>query len=89
MKSLFRKLFWFILRYFETGDEPYNYKPLNRKLLVLVGGLFIALCIVAVYFAIKIEGYAIVNSDVCTGCAVCVAQCPQNAIVLTQQKAGK
>jgi len=39
--------------------------------------------------AIKVEGHAIVNPDMCNGCAVCVAQCPQNAIVLTQQKAGK
>lgn len=43
MKSQLRKLFWFILRYFEQGDEAYNYKPLNRKVLIVVGSLFLAL----------------------------------------------
>jgi len=48
MKTQLRKLFWFILRYFESGDEPYSYKPLNRQILVIVGLLFFALCAGAV-----------------------------------------
>ena len=40
MKPFFRQLFAFILHFFEAGDEPYNYKPLNRKVLVVVGVLF-------------------------------------------------
>lgn len=53
----FRKIFWFILRYFEKGDEPYNYKPLNRKILVVVGTLFIVLSLITVYFSIQKEDY--------------------------------
>ena len=57
MKKQLRKIFWFILRYFEKGDEPYNYKPLNRTILVIVGFLFIALSTITVYFSTDIEGY--------------------------------
>jgi len=57
MKMQFRKIFWFILRYFEKGDEPYNYKPLNRKILVVVGTLFIVLSLITVYFSIQKEDY--------------------------------
>ena len=57
MKIQFRKIFWFILRYFEKGDEPYNYKPLNRKILVVVGALFLVLSTITVYFTIQKEDY--------------------------------
>ena len=57
MKTQLRNIFWFILRNFEKGEEPYNYKPLNRKILVFVGFLFIVLCMVTVYFSIKAESY--------------------------------
>ena len=43
MKSLLRKIFWPILSPFESGTEPYAYKPLNRKVLVVVGVLFLGL----------------------------------------------
>jgi uncharacterized membrane protein (Fun14 family) len=46
MKPLLRKLFSPILNIFEAGDEPYAYKPLNRKILVVIGVLF--LCLVSV-----------------------------------------
>ena len=52
MKTQLRKLLWFILKNFENGDEPYSYKPLNRKILVIVGVLFIALCMLTVYFTL-------------------------------------
>jgi len=57
MKNLFRKIFWFILRNFEKGDEPYSYKPLNRTILIVVGFLFIALSMITVFFSIDMEGY--------------------------------
>jgi hypothetical protein len=57
MKTYLREIFWFILRNFEKGDEPYSYKPLNRKILVFVGFLFIMLSIVTVYFSYKAESY--------------------------------
>jgi len=30
-----------------------------------------------------------VHEELCTGCGLCVGECPNNAIILTQQKAGK
>lgn len=57
MKKQLRKIFWFILRYFENGDETYKYKPLNRKILLIVGILFIALSMITLYFSIEKEGY--------------------------------
>lgn len=57
MKTQLRKLLWFILKNFENGDEPYSYKPLNRKILVIVGVLFIALCMLTVYFTLDTAGF--------------------------------
>ena len=57
MKTQLRKIFWFILRNFEKGDEPYKYKPLNRQILVIVGFLFIVLSMITVYFWSETEGY--------------------------------
>ncbi|MFO7604648.1 MAG: hypothetical protein R6X06_12680, partial [Gammaproteobacteria bacterium] len=52
MHTLLRRLFGFILQRFEGGTAPYTYKPLNRKLLIIVGLLFMALCLVTLYFAL-------------------------------------
>ena len=49
MKAFFRQFFGFILRFFESGDEPYSYKPLNRKILIVVGVLFNAIWIFTAY----------------------------------------
>lgn len=48
---MMQKLFWFILVFFESGndDEPYVYKPLNRKILIVVGVLFNILWMVTTY----------------------------------------
>ena len=43
MKDTFRKLFWPLLKPFERGDGPFAYKSLNRKILLAVGILFLAL----------------------------------------------
>lgn len=56
MKTQLRKLLWFILRVFEEGDEPYTYKPLNRKILIVVGILFTVLCAGIVYASIGSGG---------------------------------
>lgn len=58
MKTQLRKLLWFILKNFENGDEPFTYKPLNRKILVIVGLLFMALCTITVFFSMNTGGYA-------------------------------
>ena len=57
MKTQLRKLLWFILRVFEKGDEPYTYKPLNRTILIVVGLLFSALCLITIYVSIGESGY--------------------------------
>jgi len=44
---MFRKLFNPLLRHFESGDEPYLYKPSHRLILVTVGSLFLLLSLVA------------------------------------------
>lgn len=38
-----KKLFSPILNYFESGDEPYEYKPSHRTVLYIVGSLFLLL----------------------------------------------
>jgi hypothetical protein len=48
----------FILRPFERGDEPFAYKPLNRKVLLAVGVLFAILGSVSTYFVIDRGGLA-------------------------------
>ena len=57
MKTQLRKIFWFILRNFEEGDEPYKYKPLSRKILIFVGFLFVMLSLITVYFLFKMEKF--------------------------------
>jgi hypothetical protein len=52
MKKLLRNLFRFVLQPLESGDAPYSYKPLNRKILLAVGVLFCVLGVVASWFAI-------------------------------------
>jgi hypothetical protein len=40
VKQLLRTIFAPILNIFESGDEPYNYKPSHRIILIIVGILF-------------------------------------------------
>lgn len=40
MKNLLRKLFSPVLKPLESGDEPFAYKPLNRKILLVASALF-------------------------------------------------
>ena len=43
MKDKLIKLFWPLLANFEKGEGEYVYKPLNRKILIALGVLFLAL----------------------------------------------
>ena len=43
MKEILVKLFWPILRVFESGQEPINYKKSHRIILLVVGSLFLLL----------------------------------------------
>ena len=40
MKNVLRLLFSPILNIFEQGDGPYEYKPLNHKILLFIGFIF-------------------------------------------------
>ncbi|GAA0426802.1 hypothetical protein GCM10009133_39220 [Cocleimonas flava] len=48
MKSSFRALLSPILKLFESGEGPYNYKKSHRTILNVVGCLFILLSLVTV-----------------------------------------
>ncbi|MGB5251718.1 MAG: hypothetical protein WBN68_03220 [Sedimenticolaceae bacterium] len=52
MRNQLRHLFGFILQPFERGDESFNHKPLNRRILVAVGILFGVLCAVSITFGV-------------------------------------
>ena len=51
MKIILRKLCSPVLNIFEKGDEPYNYKPLNRKILLFMSAIFLGLAILVIYFS--------------------------------------
>ena len=51
MRNTLRKLFSPILYIFEGGDEPYVAKPLNRKILIVIGVLFTFLASVVIYLS--------------------------------------
>ncbi len=49
MKTILRKIFSPILSIFESGEEPYAYKPSHRTILMVLGSLFSGLAS-AVFF---------------------------------------
>lgn len=54
MKKVLRTLFSPILNIFESGDEPYTAKPLNRKILIVIGVLFFGLASTVVYMSLDV-----------------------------------
>ncbi len=57
MPTQLQKTFWFVLRFFEQGSEPYNYKPLHRTILLVVGVLFTLLCLASLYLSAGNDNY--------------------------------
>ncbi len=55
MKKIFRKIFSPILNIFESGSEPYAYKPSHRFVLLFIGILFSALGSAVLWFALGQE----------------------------------
>lgn len=49
MKNSLRKIFSPILNIFESGDEAYEHKPMNRKILIFIGFIFSALASLVFY----------------------------------------
>jgi hypothetical protein len=56
MKSSLTKIFWPILRYFETGEDSANYKKSHRVALNGVGALFLLLSLVSAVAASSAGG---------------------------------
>ena len=50
MKPILRSLFSPILNIFEKGNDAYAYKPLNRKILIFMGGIFSGLTALVLKF---------------------------------------
>ena len=53
MKNSLRKLFLPILSIFESGEGEYSYKESHRKILLIVGALFLILSAVSAILAIS------------------------------------
>ena len=58
MRNMLTRLFWPILKFFETGGDPANYKTSHRVALNIVGGLFIFLSLVSATAAYTVGGPA-------------------------------
>lgn len=49
MKDTLRSILWPILKPFETGDEEFSYASSHRKILFVIGGLFLLLSFGAIF----------------------------------------
>lgn len=58
MKSFFTKLFAPLLNLFEKGEEPEHFQPSHRKILLIMGFLFLILGGVSLYFGIRVDQMA-------------------------------
>ncbi len=56
MKALIRYCFHPLFRRLEAGEEPYHYRPLNRAILLIVGGLFCVLALAVLFVAGGADG---------------------------------
>jgi len=52
MKEALKTVFSPILNIFEQGEGAYSYKPSHRKILIVVGCLFLFLAGISFYFAL-------------------------------------
>ena len=57
MKEFLRKVFSPILNPFESGDDNYAYRPSHRKILIVVGALFLVLSTGAAAVTVVAELY--------------------------------
>lgn len=58
MRNILTKMFWPILRRFETGGESTNYKKSHRVALNVMGSLFILLSLLSAAAAQSVGGAA-------------------------------
>ncbi len=59
MKSLLQRLFSPLLNPFEQGTEPYEYKPMSRRILIVISVLFAVLTAVTFFLSPADAGLAI------------------------------
>ena len=52
MKDVMRKIFWPILSFFEKGGSEEGYRPSHRKILLVVGFLFLVLSAGSLFFSL-------------------------------------
>lgn len=58
MKTLILKLFSPLLESLENAEGDYQYSPSHRKILKVMGYLFVGLSFVTMYFVLQIEKWA-------------------------------
>lgn len=56
MKQTLRKLFWPILKFFESDEEPANYQKSHRVALLVLGSIFLVLSIGSMWAASSLGG---------------------------------
>ena len=59
MKTLLRKVFAPLLNLFEQGTEPYEYKPMSRRILLVISVLFSILTAVTFFLSPADAGFGI------------------------------
>ena len=74
MQDNLRNAFEFILRHFKKGNGPYDYKPMHRKILLVVGALFAVLAVGTIYISASSAGYGVAIPVLifCTVSGVCL-----------------
>lgn len=58
MKDVLRKVFWPILVFFEKDGNAEGYRPSHRKILLVVGFLFLVLSGVSLFFSVFAETFS-------------------------------
>jgi hypothetical protein len=58
VKDVLRKVFWPILAFFEKGGSAEHYRPSHRKILLVVGFLFLVLSGISLFFSIVAETFS-------------------------------
>ncbi|PXX90351.1 hypothetical protein DIT71_12725 [Marinobacter vulgaris] len=58
MKDVLRKVFWPVLVFFEKGGNAEGYRPSHRKILLVVGFLFLVLSGVSLFFSVFAQTFS-------------------------------
>lgn len=58
MKEVLRKVFWPVLCFFEKGGDAGGYRPSHRRILLVVGFLFMVLSAVSLFFSMVAETFS-------------------------------